>query len=182
MSNVTNMEETAANYVLGVLSRKERAAVEAQMASDPAMARYVKEWADRFAPLFDGAKEIEPPEEVFSKIESAIDRRIASGADTSVTIREDEGDWVTIAPGVQKKRLYLDDHAQKEAYLLDFKPGAGMPEHDHHATEDCLVLAGDFWIGDLQLKAGDFHAAFAPSQHLPCRSEHGCRLFIKAAA
>jgi len=182
MSNVTNIEETAANYVLGVLSKKERATVGAQIASNPAIAQHVKEWADRLAPLFDDTKAIEPPEELFSKIESAIDRRIASGADSSITIRKDEGDWITIAPGVQKKRLYLDDHAQKEAYLLDFEPGVSLPEHHHHATEDCLVLAGDFWIGDLQLKAGDFHAAFAPSQHLPCRSEHGCRLFIKAAA
>ncbi len=177
-----DIEEIAANYALGALSSAENARIEKELASNPALAQRVEEWTRRFAPLLEDSEEVAPPPELLSRIESAIDRQQASGSINSVTIRENEGDWIAIAPGIRKKILYRDAKAVKEAYLLDFDAGAGLPEHDHHATEDCLVLSGDFWIGDLELTAGDFHAAFAHSGHAPCRSEKGCRLFIKAAA
>ncbi|NOX83508.1 MAG: hypothetical protein GXP06_11090 [Alphaproteobacteria bacterium] len=180
--NATKMEEAAANYSLGALSGEEHARVEAEIASNPAMAQLVMEWQDRFAPLFDSTEEVTPPAHVLERLDAALDRQAASGSRNSVTIRDNEGSWIAIAPGIRKKILYLDEAVRKEAYLLDFDAGASLPEHNHHATEDCLVISGDFRIGDLQLKAGDFHAAFAASQHLTCRSEHGCRLFIKAAA
>ena len=180
--STSDIEETAANYALGALSSEENARLEAEMASNPVLAQLASEWVDRFAPLYADSEEVDPPAELFKRIETALDRQAASGSENSVTIREDEGDWTDIAPGVRKKILYLDAHASKQAYLLDFDAGAEMPEHDHHATEDCLILSGDFRIGDLHLTAGDFHAAFAHSQHAPCKSENGCRLFIKAAA
>lgn len=177
-----DIEETAANYALGALSSEDAARIEADLASNPVLARLIEEWIVRFAPLAGDSKNINPPPGLLARIETALDRQAASGSENSVTIREEEGAWIAIAQGVRKKILYLDAKAVKEAYLLDFDAGAGLPEHDHHATEDCLVLSGDFWIGDLKLTAGDFHAAFANSQHAPCRSENGCRLFIKAAA
>lgn len=175
-------EGLAASYALGILSQVDRSQVEEQMKKDAAFAQAVGEWVYRFAPLLSESDAVEPPADVFAKIEEAIARQTASGAHASVTIRADEGRWIKIAPGARKKFLYFDEQARSEAFLIELDAGASLPDHDHNATEDCLVMSGDFIIGDLKLKAGDFHAAFTASRHAPCRSQTGCRLFIKAAA
>ena len=172
----------ASEYALGMLSEGERLRIEELAASDTDLAERIVWWTNCFAPLSSGGKEIAPPDGLLEQIEERLDRQKLAGGGGSVTIRETEGRWIEIAPGARKKHLYYDDKSRAEAFLIELDPGASLPEHDHDGTEDWLVIAGDFVIGDLRLKAGDFHAAFAASKHAPCRSEAGCRLFIKAAA
>lgn len=156
--------------------------IEEQAIRDPELAARIAWWTNCFSPLSLAGEDIDPPDDLLSKIEERLDRQHAAGGGGSTTIRETEGRWVEIAPGARKKHLYYDDKSRSEAFLIDLDPGARLPEHGHEGTEDCLVISGDFSIGDLRLKAGDFHAAFTASRHAACRSESGCRLFIKAAA
>ncbi len=172
----------ASEYALGMLSHGERTLVEEDAARDPELAARIAWWTDCFSPLSAANDEIDPPGYLFDRIEQLLDRQAAAGGGGSVTVRESEGQWIEIAPGARKKHLYYDDKSCSEAFLIDLDPGAHLPEHGHDGTEDCLVLSGDFSIGDLKLKAGDFHAAFLASRHAACRSDTGCRLFIKAAA
>lgn len=172
----------ASGYVLGILSEAERADVEKLASRDPALANRIAWWTDCFSPLSSVGKEISPPDGLLEEIEQRVDRQDAAGGGVSVTIRESEGRWIDIAPGARKKHLYFDEESRTTAFLIELDPGATLPEHNHSGTEDCLVISGDFTIGDLTLNAGDFHAAFIASRHAPCRTEHGCRLFIKAAA
>ncbi len=172
----------ASEYALGILSEGERMRVEEDAARDPELAARIAWWTDCFSPLSAASEEIEPPNGLLERISELLDRQHAAGGGGSITVREMEGQWIEIAPGARKKHLYYDDKSCSEAFLIDLDPGAHLPEHGHEGTEDCLVISGDFSIGDLKLKAGDFHAAFLASRHPTCRSETGCRLFIKAAA
>lgn len=172
----------ASEYALGMLSEAERASVEDLATQDPALAKQIAWWTDCFSPLSTAGEEISPPDDLFAQIEQRLDRQDAAGGGNSVTIREAEGQWIDIAPGVRKKHLYFDEKSRAAAFLIDLDPGASLSEHNHNGTEDCLVISGDFSIGELQLNAGDFHAAFIASRHAPCRTDNGCRLFIKSAA
>lgn len=172
----------ASEFALGLLSEGERLRVEEKASHDAELAERIWWWIECFAPLTASSAEIKPPAALFESIEQRIDRQEAAGGDGSVTVRQNEGRWLEIAPGARRKHLYYDQRSGSEAFLIDLDPGATLPEHDHDGTEDCMVIAGEFIIGDLRLKAGDFHAAFADSHHAPCRSESGCRLFVKAAA
>lgn len=73
-------EGLAGEYVLGTLDASERAAVEAALAEDPALAAAVAAWAMRLQPLADGAGEVPPPAsvlpQVLSRIRGAGDSRI----------------------------------------------------------------------------------------------------------
>jgi len=62
----------AAEYVIGVLSARERAAVERRMRSDKAFAALVESWELHFSPLADAYEEVPPPPEV----KQALDRRL----------------------------------------------------------------------------------------------------------
>lgn len=172
----------ASEYALGMLSERERMQIEDLADKDEDLAKRIAWWMNCFAPLSADFAEISPPGNLLDQIEKQLDRQDNAGGGGSVTIRECEGRWIEIAPGARKKHLYYDDKSGSEAFLIELAPGATLSEHAHEGTEDCLVISGDFSIGDLKLKAGDFHAAFAASKHAPCRSEAGCRLFIKAAA
>lgn len=151
-------------------------------AKDPDLAHRIAWWINCLSPLFTDSEENSPPEDLLERIEVRLDRQDAAGGGGSVTVRNTEGRWIEIAPGARKKHLYYDENSRSEAFLIELDPGATLPEHDHDGTEDCLVISGDFSIGNLKLTAGDFHAAFVASRHAPCRSNNGCRLFIKAAA
>jgi len=51
----------AAEYVIGVLSARERAAVERRMRLDKAFAALVESWELHFSPLADAYEEVPPP-------------------------------------------------------------------------------------------------------------------------
>ena len=56
--------------------------------------------------------------------------------------------------------------------------GATYQPHAHDADEQTLVIEGDLSFGDLDLKAGDFHAATPSSSHPPGRTVSGCLVHV----
>ncbi|HEY8572216.1 anti-sigma factor [Phenylobacterium sp.] len=69
---LSELEALAAEHALGVLSARERAEAEARMASDPAFAAMVEAWRGRMTPLLDAAPEVEPPAELWPRIERRL--------------------------------------------------------------------------------------------------------------
>jgi anti-sigma-K factor RskA len=69
-------ERLAGDYVLGTMPRRARHRFERLMATDPALARLVGDWADRLLPLDDPTPAEEPPARVWR----AIERRLADTA------------------------------------------------------------------------------------------------------
>ena len=74
----------AGEYVLGTLSRDERAAFEAQRAADPVVEASVRAWERRLAPLALAVPEMQPPPRIWQAIVAALpgaaanDNRIAA--------------------------------------------------------------------------------------------------------
>ncbi len=62
----------AAEYVLGVLSARERRAFEARLAREPALAAEVDFWETRLGVLASEAKSVTPPAETWIRIEAAL--------------------------------------------------------------------------------------------------------------
>jgi quercetin dioxygenase-like cupin family protein len=65
--------------------------------------------------------------------------------------------------------------------LVRFAPGASVPDHHHAAHEDCLMLAGEMFLGDILLRPGDYQLAPAGGGHFGETSDVGCTFFFHGA-
>lgn len=98
----------------------------------------------------------------------------------TVTIRSTSGEWSKLAPGVHMKRLHRDGAAR--SFLLRLEPGSALPVHRHDADEECLVLEGEVFLGELRVAAGDYHLARGGTMHGQISSPRGALLFIRSAS
>jgi len=130
--------------------------------------------------LLDEFLEVVTPVQPPLHLRGKILQSISEPPSPTTTIRDNEG-WQTLAPGISVKLLCVDTLAHTKSFLLKAAPGMSMPGHSHHGYEECLVLEGEFRIGDLQLKAGDFHGASAGSVHGESRTESGVLVYLKSA-
>lgn len=106
----------------------------------------------------------------------------AALASAFITLREStqKGDgWIELLPKAHAKLLFTDGVA--ESYMIRLEAGAWAPEHEHPADEECLVLEGSLWQGDVFLRAGDFHVARPGMKHGELRTETGALVFIRYA-
>jgi anti-sigma factor ChrR (cupin superfamily) len=62
--------------------------------------------------------------------------------------------------------------------MVRIEAGAEFPDHDHNQDEEIFVLEGDLIMGELTLKAGDYHLAQASRHHPVSRSRTGCLCII----
>jgi quercetin dioxygenase-like cupin family protein len=96
------------------------------------------------------------------------------------TIRAHEGEWLEPLPGAKIKIL----HAEADGlltYLARLSPGFEMQGHPHPHPEECLMLEGDLWLGNLRLQAGDYHFAERGLHHGRLRTEQGALVLLKGA-
>lgn len=103
-------------------------------------------------------------------------------ASAFVTLRGSTGPgdgWVELLPKAHAKLLFTDGEA--ESYMIRLEPGAWAPAHEHPADEECLVLEGSLWQGDVFLSAGDFHVARPGMKHGELRTDTGALVFIRYA-
>ncbi len=91
-----------------------------------------------------------------------------------VYIREDEGVWQDLAPGISAKFLYTDPDTDRRTAIFRMDPGTQLPPHQHLAVEELFVLDGDCHVAhDRVLRAGDYFRAPAGSQHELTYTEEG---------
>ena len=119
-------------------------------------------------------EQVAPPVSVRSQILSTI-RNVPQN---SLTVREEEGRWKPILPGVDMKRLSRDQKRGTVTVLLRFQPGSTLPEHDHHGNEQTYVIEGSCCIGSVGLAKGDFHQVDAGEHHGTVISKEGCTLLL----
>ena len=96
------------------------------------------------------------------------------------TVHAHEGLWQNIAPLVDMKLLH--DDGLSRSILLRLQPGGRLPAHGHAADEECIVLEGEGSIGDIFLRAGDYHLAPKGMRHGETFTATGALLFIRTAA
>jgi anti-sigma factor ChrR (cupin superfamily) len=172
--------DRAADYVMGVLSDEERAAVERDAAADPALAAEIARLNSELSPLLLDTPEVEPPAWLFDRIKAAI--RAEQPVAGSRTVRADEGQWEPLCPGIERKTLWHDRDKGRVTFLVRAQPGAEFPAHQHDGDEAAYVLSGDLSFDDLVLHAGDYHLAGPGVRHPVGRTRGGCMLLVTAAA
>ena len=171
-----DLDQTAAAYVLGIARGAARAAIEARL--NKALHRKVKFWQDNFVALDLAAGTELPPQGIFERIVAGIDDA-AGAVPGTLTRRAGSGVWSEMAPGVTYTVLFEDPIAKRRSILVRALPGAIYESHLHDdGHEECLVLEGDFVMGDLTLLPGDFHLAAKGSAHPPATTVSGCLLYL----
>jgi quercetin dioxygenase-like cupin family protein len=175
-------KDRAVDYVMGVLTDEERAAVERDASADPALAAEIARINEDLAPLLLDAPEVEPPAHIFERIKERIATSAPAGPADSRTVRAHEGTWEPVCPGIERKLLWHDRAHSRITFLIRAQPGAEFPAHVHDADEEAYVLSGDLAFDDLKLNAGDYHLARAGARHPVGRTLGGCMLLLTAAA
>ena len=92
-------------------------------------------------------------------------------------MRSGTGQWIDFLPRVQIKLLHFD--GRYNSVLLRMAPGGSLPAHSHGDDEECMVLEGEVYLGDIRVKAGDYHLALKGSHHGELRSDTGALLFLR---
>ena len=87
--------------------------------------------------------------------------------------------WRPNFPGVEVMPLW--GSAAITSMLVRFGPGAGVPDHRHAVHEDCLMLEGEMFLGDILLRAGDYQLAPAGGGHFGEMSDVGGTFFFHGA-
>lgn len=168
----------AGEYVLGTLDGPARDDFAQALAHDAGLQELVAAWERRLAGLDAAVAEEAPSSGLFNRIVAAIDGETGL-RDTALTIRSADGDWQTILEGVEKKTLLRDEEEGVESYLLRVAPNTKFPAHGHARIEECYVIEGEFFYGDLRLRAGDFQAVPPGYDHVEAYTEIGTTVFLR---
>jgi putative transcriptional regulator len=103
-----------------------------------------------------------------------------SAAPPAINVRFGEIEWEPVCDGVFCKTLYFDREKQLATSLVKLLPGTRLPRHRHFGVEQCLVLEGDFRVGEQVYGPGDFQCVFEGSVHDSISSETGALALIIA--
>jgi hypothetical protein len=87
--------------------------------------------------------------------------------------------WQPLRPGVDI--LPLHQGPARVSLLARFAAGARVPAHPHGVDEECLMLQGELFLGDLLLCEGDFQFAPAGTAHGDLFADSPCLLFFHGA-
>jgi anti-sigma factor ChrR (cupin superfamily) len=172
-------EELAQGYVIGTLEHDERERARIRAVEDSGFRALVASWEERLAPLAL-ADEAPVPEGAFAAIEAKIK---ASGIEVpgTFTKRHGEGEWSEAGPGLKIRVMHENVALGRWTFMAKLEPGAEYGDHDHDQDEEIYMVEGDLIIGDLVLRAGDYHVAKAGKHHPTHRTRGGCTCIITQA-
>lgn len=183
MSQSVKPEDSlAAEFALGLIRGQERKDMAARAQTDTALRLQVEEWERRLAALGDAtadgdAADATPPAGQFEKILARID---AAGLQLpgTRTQRGTAAQWKEIGPGITSRVLHVDRDNNRISVLIRMVPGSTYDAHSHAIEEETLVIEGDWNIGDLHLKAGDYHVASTSAHHCAGHTVSGCLIHV----
>ncbi|UXI68719.1 cupin domain-containing protein [Tahibacter amnicola] len=95
-------------------------------------------------------------------------------------VRAEEGQWLSLLPGISIKFLRVDADAGSQSSLWRLEPGATLPSHTHDDDEECVVLEGGVRFGGRDYGRGDFLLARSGLLHEAFTSEQGALLYIRS--
>ncbi len=172
-----DLDQIAAAYALGTTRGGARKEIESRLSAEPALREKAELWQRRLAVLDLAAAQVSPPPKLFDRIcdEIGVGRPELTG---TVTRRAGTGIWTEMSPGVTCSILFDDPDTKRRSMLVRATPGAIYESHTHHGYEECLVLEGDLTMGDLTLRAGDYHLAVKGSVHPSATTVSGALLYL----
>jgi len=96
------------------------------------------------------------------------------------TIAWNNDGWREISAGAQIKPLW---HAGDTAsFLLRLAAGTRMTGHPHHFDEECLMLSGEAFFGDVLLREGEYQLAPKGLTHGEAYSDVGALIYVHGDA
>jgi hypothetical protein len=138
---------------------------------------------DMVALLAENQASVELPAMLKARMRTAILEKVAAESACLTpgfnTIRAAEGDWIHALPGAAIKILHQTADSPVVTYLARLAPGFEMSGHPHPFDEECMMLEGEMWLGDLHLQAGDYHFAPKGVVHGKLRTATGALVFQK---
>lgn len=128
--------------------------------------------------LLAGIEPVLPEPAAVQALRARVLARVRA-APAMITIRAGDGRWQPFLPKIEIKVLREADGYLN--YLMRLDAGARVPAHNHPMDEECLVLEGEINIGDLVVRAGDYHVAPKGVHHGELESRTGALLFLRSA-
>jgi hypothetical protein len=96
------------------------------------------------------------------------------------TSRARQAQWENFAPGIQRRLLWQAGGAC--AYLARAQEGAAVPAHAHVHDEECLMIEGELFAGDVLLREREFQLAPAGLHHGMVQAASDCLVYLRADA
>jgi hypothetical protein len=87
--------------------------------------------------------------------------------------------WVDFLPGVRIKPLW--ENGERSSMLVRMRAGAVVRGHGHGLEEECMMLAGEAFVGDTLLRAGEYQLAPAGSVHGAITTDVGALFYVHGA-
>lgn len=144
-------------YVLNVLGRDERPALEAHIASCADCRRELESLRPVIERLVTWPTDVLRPA---APLAERLARRIAEESGQPrvppFARRWIEPDWQQVAPGIECKLLATDAERARVSMLVRLAPDARYPAHTHADVEELHLLHGELWIDGRKLVAGDY--------------------------
>ena len=174
MSNDQSLIELAGEFLAGTLSDIDHCRFEARLPGDPAAKQTVDQWEARMA-AFLGSN-------ASATLRAARQGRSASAGGKQGTPPSENSPktWPTIVPGVTGMVLHYDHLVGSMVYIARLEPGARCPTADQGSPEDCLLVSGEFSLGEVTLRAGDDHHAPKSIIHSGGCTQAGAVMLIRA--
>jgi anti-sigma factor ChrR (cupin superfamily) len=97
------------------------------------------------------------------------------GAPLTTIVAASEG-WRKVAPGAFIKPLWHP--GASASMLLRMEPGTRIPAHQHAVVEECMMLSGEAFFGDILLRAGEYQMAPLSSRHGEAYTDVGALLYV----
>ncbi|WP_394753100.1 cupin domain-containing protein [Crenothrix sp.] len=98
----------------------------------------------------------------------------------ATTVYNDDEGWQELQPGVFRKQLLTDGISASYFYRLE--AGASCAGHLHSQNEECMMLSGEIFLGDVLLRENDYQFAPKGSEHDVAYTDVGALLYLRGAA
>jgi anti-sigma factor RsiW len=168
------LNELTGEYVLGLLDEPERIAIERRMIDDPALRAAVAAWSCRLMAIHEAA----PPETPPPALWMAIEQRIGAEGENGAARLRTEGVWLSVAPGVTMRMLYVDPTIGTRTAIMRMQTGSEVPAHEHDALEECFVIDGSIRIDAVEYGSGDHLLGRRETPHPTIVSPSGATLLL----
>jgi hypothetical protein len=96
------------------------------------------------------------------------------------TSRERQAQWENFAPGIRRRLLWQAGNAC--AYVARAQVGAAVPAHGHRNDEECLMIEGELFTGDILIREHEFQLAPAGFEHGLVQAATACVVYLRGDA
>lgn len=182
-------------FALGLLDPDENGPVTAHLAECAACTDAARRLRDELSVLTEAYADEEPSHALHASVWSDVERRVErERARLATEAAEAAARWLprgsslvlaasggwrdTGVSGVRVRVLHEDPAQDRRTALYQMEPGAEYPAHIHGGVEECYVLSGDLWQGELRMGTGDYQRVEGESRHSTQSTREGCLLLI----